>query len=50
MNCAISTLQMYDMSKNPLEIEDSKSIAIMTKIRYIIARPTSRFTASTQRT
>ena len=50
MNCAISTLQIYDTSKKPLDIEESKSMPIMTKIRYIIARPTTRFTASTQRT
>ena len=49
MNCAISTLQIY-VSKKPLDIEESKSMPIMTKIRYIMARPTTRFTMSTHRT
>ena len=48
-NWAISRVQS-EGRKKVFEIDDQSRIAIITKIPYMIARPTWRFTLSTRRT
>ena len=48
-NCAISRVQS-DGRRKVFEIDDQRRIAIITKMPYIIARPTIRLMLSTTRT
>jgi hypothetical protein len=41
---------MWDVLKNVLDVDESNRTPIMTKIKYMVSLPTTRFTASTPRT